>query len=413
MKKNEKRKYLLNLQTFAEPKSLIRLEEIRSRKLEIREKLSGTEEIKPDELDKLDEELRNLETEQTQIEKRAAMAAKINDAPVTKSNTDTDQRDITGNETEVEQRENKNKEMEQRGKDLKENRSITVGSSTILLKAHQATDIKDTFNNVSSLVDRVSFMPLEGGESYSQPYIDSWGGEADYTAMNADYHEVDGATFKSAVISKTKITAYHEMPEEIEKLPDAPYAQVTESGIDRALRLKLTRQILIGAGTAGTIVGIFTANATAIDTATDFEVTTIGEDTLDDIVYAYGGIEEVESEHVLILNKKDLRAFDALRDKNGRKLHVVTKNGNTGTIDTVPYIINSVCKAISDTTTSAGDYAMAYGPLENYQLTQFSAKDIQKSTDFKFKSGQICFKGNVFMGGNVIKKNGFLRIKKK
>ena len=55
---------------------------------------------------------------------------------------------------------------------------------------------------------------------------------------------------------------------------------------------------------------------------------------------------------------------------------------------------------------------MAYGNLQNYQLTVFSQLDIRRSDDFKFKSGMIAHRGSVFVGGNVVSYNGFLRIKK-
>lgn|GEM_PF-6458294 len=92
--------------------------------------------------------------------------------------------------------------------------------------------------------------------------------------------------------------------------------------------------------------------------------------------------------------------------------YTILTHGNTGTIDGIPYIINSACKAISNSATAANEYAMAYGPLSNYKLVVFSDLDVQRSTDFKFSTGQIAHRGSIFAGGNVIAQNGFLRIKK-
>ena len=41
----------------------------------------------------------------------------------------------------------------------------TLSSSSAVLTQHTATDVKETFNEVSSLVDRVKVIPLPGGES--------------------------------------------------------------------------------------------------------------------------------------------------------------------------------------------------------------------------------------------------------
>lgn len=104
--------------------------------------------------------------------------------------------------------------------------------------------------------------------------------------------------------------------------------------------------------------------------------------------------------------------FAKLRDKQGRKVYTIVNHGNTGTIDGVPYIINSACKAISDPATAAGSYEMAYGPLENYELAIFSDIDARKSTDYKFKQGQVAYRADIFVGGSVASKNGFIRVKK-
>ena len=113
----------------------------------------------------------------------------------------------------------------------------------------------------------------------------------------------------------------------------------------------------------------------------------------------------------MILNKNDLRAFAGLRTPEGRKVHTIDYINST--IDGIPYIINSHCKALTDTNTSEGEYVMAYGGLHNYEVPIFSPVEIGKSTDYKFKDGIISYKASVFTGGNVVGYNGFLRIKKK
>ena len=138
----------------------------------------------------------------------------------------------------------------------------------------------------------------------------------------------------------------------------------------------------------------------------------ITDETLDDIIYGYGGDEEVEDVAVLILNKKDLKAFAKLKDKQGRKLYTIVNHGNTGTIDGVPYVINSACKAVTDAQTATAEYCMAYGPLSNYEMPIFSDIDARKSTDYKFKQGQIAYRADIFAGGAVAAYNGFIRVKR-
>ena len=299
---------------------------------------------------------------------------------------------------------------EKRGKDLMEQRSVTVGSSNIVTPVHAASDIRPTFQEVSSLIDRVNVKTLVGGESFKQPYIAGYG-TGGHTLEEGNYTSAE-PTFGYATINKTKVTAYAEDTEELIKLPAANYDGEVMKGIRIASRKCITREILVGTGAANRLVGIFSDQATAIELATDIDFAEIDETTLDDIIFGYGGDEEVEDAAVLILNKKDLAAFAKLRTADGKKIHTIVTNGNTGTIDGYPFLINSACKAISAAATQAGDYAMAYGPLSNYMLAVFSDMDVQRSTDYLFKAGMIAHRGSIFVGGNVVSRNGFLRVKK-
>lgn len=391
-----------------------RLAEIKARQEEIRALLA--DDSQDVDVDKIEQEMRDLADEKQRLEKRAALAKQA--AEIAGSNGAAPKKENRSIETfntqekhEETREEIEHREAEERGIALKERRAITVASGDLVLPTHEKNTIAGTFGNISSLIDRVKHVPLNGGESYKAPYEILTNVLGDYTAEGADYHEVE-PEFGYATISKTKITAYTEETEETQKLPAANYSAIIQAGVGKALRRKISREILIGDGSEGHLVGIFSDKATAIDPTTDMEISGITSDTLDEILFSYGGDEEVEGVSTLILNKLDLKAFAMLRDNQDRKAYDVKVNGNTGTIDGVPFIINSVCAPISVAATAAGAYSMAYGPLENYELTTFSPTDIQHSTDYKFKQGMIAHRGSVFVGGNVVAYNGFLRIKK-
>ncbi|PHF60793.1 phage major capsid protein [Bacillus wiedmannii] len=380
------------------------LQEILTRKSEIRSMLQSDKEV---DLAALETELRDLEETQKQIETRQRL---LKEAEEINNNQMPEIRTVETFNNEPQKQDVELETSEKRGQALMENRAVTVGSGNVVLPKHSATDIRPTFNEVSTLIDRVSSKTLKGGESYQQPYIKSYG-EGDYTTEGNDYNTSE-TTFGYADITKAKVTAYSEDTEELQKLPAADYDAEVMKGITVATRKKLTREILIGTGATNRLAGIFSAAATAIDAEKDLEISAIEVSTLDEIIYSYGGDEDVEDAAVLILNKLDLKAFAKLRTSDGKKVYNVVSQGNSGTIDGVPFIINSACKAVSDAKTTAGQYSMAYGPLSNYQLTIFSDMDVQRSTDFKFKQGMIAHRGSVFAGGNVISKNGFLRVKK-
>ena len=239
------------------------------------------------------------------------------------------------------------------------------------------------------------------------------GGKADDTSRKYKTIEPE---FGYAEINKTKITAYYEEPEEIKKLTDADYHDKIVNGMTIAEKKKMAKTILVGDGSTGEFQGIFSNPSEdkefAIDKNTDLAISKIDETTLDEIIYSYGGEEDTVADATLILNKKDLKAFATVRTADGKKAYKIESKGNVGTIDGVPYVINSACKALSDASTAKDEYCMAYGSLQNYEVAVFSPLEVKQSEDYKFAEGQIAHKGVVFAGGNVVAHNGFIRVKK-
>lgn len=370
---------------------MARKKEIEARLAEIRSLANEEKDI--EKLTAYESECDALQEERAVIEKKLNVATKTDFKPVVVAET-------KGKTTE---------ELEARGKAIKEGRTITVASDEILLPEHVSGTIADVpYREVSTLVDKVHVVNLNGGETYKKSFVKNHG-EAGLTNEGESYTETE-PEYGYCTITKVKITAYTEITEELEKLPALPYQAEVLKNINVSLRKKISQQILKGAGDSNTFTGIFSDKAVALADAEPLKISTIDENTLDDIVFAYGGDEEVEGGAVLILNKNDLRAFAKLRTKEGRKVHTIDYKACT--IDGIPYIINSNCKALSDSKTTEDEYVMAYGALQNYEVPIFSAVEIGKSTDYKFKDGIICYKASVFTGGNVVGYNGFLRIKK-
>lgn len=370
----------------------LRKKEIEARLKEIRTLAEKEADLKA--LETLETETTSLQEERQMIEKKMSITSQTDIKPVI-----------------IEDRNVQNKEkLEKRAQDLREHRVIQVSSPEILLPEHTDTGLAPIpFKQVSTLVDKVNILNLNGGETYKKSFIKS-NGIAGTSLEGKPYSETEPA-FGYLTISKVKITAYTEITEELEKLPSIPYQAEVLRNINISLKKKISEQILRGAGTTNTFTGIFSDSAVALADTEPLEIEAITDSTLDDIVFAYGGDEEVEGGAVLILNKNDLRAFAGLKTKEGRKVHSIDYVNKT--IDGIPYIINSNCKAITNTNTAAGEYGIAYGALKNYEVPVFSPVEIMKSNDYKFKDGIISYKASVFTGGNVVGYNGFLRIKKK
>ncbi len=376
-------------------------EEIKNRLQEIIDELED-EESEAD-TEKLEEESRSLTNqlkEMKKMEARNKLAEDINNGVV------------EAEKIEVESEEARKQELakvEERANALREKRSITVSSSNLLTPNHQAKEINDTFTPVSRLIDNADVENLDGGESYQESYVKTYGtgGQTDegdnYTSSGTE------PTFGYADINKVKVTAYAEISEEAEKLPAQNYVEKVEKNMTIALKKKMVEYMLNGTGNKQ-FMGIF-KNTQEITGVTDVTASAINNQTLDDIIFAYGSDEDTEEDAVLILSKADLKAFSKVRTNDGKKFYDIdTKNK---TIDGIPYIISSQCHPVSATGETAGTYnCMAYGSLKNYKIAIFSDMEVSKSTDYKFKEGMTCYKSSVMAGGNVVKYQGFVRVNK-
>lgn len=338
-------------------------------------------------------------------------------------------KEIKKPETEERKMDEEKEMLEQRGADLKagkkikvelEERATIVSSGNLLIPKKYKNTIDESFEGVSGLVDRLNTIPLEGGESYSVPFEVEYG-EGDYTDENSEYSETDSET-DYVETGRAKITAYSEISKEAIKLPNANYQALVIKRVRDAIRKKIGKQVIIGAGTTNTIKGIYNADTKVMPTdegkTADISLTNIDIDTLNTIVFAYGGDESVESEQGLILSKEDLEKFAKVKTSDDKFVYKVTRKGQTGTIAyangglEVPYVINSACNSLSNANTAKDKYTIVYGSLSSYELPIFSELEIEESRDYNFKKGMVSYRGDVIIGGTVSKYNGFVRVKK-
>ena len=144
---------------------------------------------------------------------------------------------------------------------------------------------------------------------------------------------------------------------------------------------------------------------------------TIGVDTLKNIVFAYGGNDELGGNARLFLTKEDLAAFGAVRGTNEKKaLYEITpstENPNVGTIKEggviVPYTIYSGLTSLSKATQGAeAIQTMLYGDPANFELALFGDYTIEVYKETKAVEGMLTVIGEVMAGGNVVVDGGFV-----
>lgn len=299
-----------------------------------------------------------------------------------------------------------------------EQRAITIASGDLIVPGYNSPTLNEGFETVSGLIDLVDVKTLPGGESFKQGYEVS-DPEADYSTEGADYTESD-PVYKYAEVVKAKVSVYCEVPEEVLGLAAVDYGQAVTAAINRSLRAKLSREIVAGDGATNHLVGIASAAAAAA-CVVDKPMTAIDADTLDELIFSYGGDEAIEGGLTLILSKADLKAFSQLKNQNDEKVYVVTLDAASGNVGTISYkdkalstrfVINSALSALSDAETADSTACMILAKLKGYCLAVFSPMDVRRSDDYKFKQGVVAFRGSVFAGGNLAAADGFLRVTK-
>ncbi len=405
---------------------------LKEKKEELRKKINeAKDENELAELRKQVELLEDLETE----EKKEKETDERNLLKGAVENLEEEKRNLNlQNATEIEKPKKEERKVdekqliEERAKDLKEGRavkiafgdkeerSVTVDGGTILVPKKYKNTMSESFNSVSSMVDMVNMVPLNGGESYSVAFEKGYG-EGDYTTEGGEYHDIDVAT-DYVDTGRANITAYSEVTKQVKKLPSIDYLANIAKRVRGAIKKKIGAQSIAGAGTTNTIKGLYNADTKVLNGDSDIELTGIDIDTLNTIVFKYGGSEDVEAPQTLILNKLDLEAFAKLKNKNDEFVYKITKNGGTGTIAykegglAVPFVINSACNALTNSETTTGKFTMVYGSLADYEMPVFSDIEVQESTDYQFKKGMIAYRADCIIGGTVSKYNGFVRVKK-
>lgn len=289
------------------------------------------------------------------------------------------------------------------------NRTVVLDAN-VLIPEHKSPNLQVfPFNQVSSILDAVNYLSLPNGETYEEPFVVETG-MADYTSQpsasgtGGEYHEV-GIEWDQVKVKKTKITAYSEITKELEKTPAANYAGAVEGNITVSLKKKLAKEIVNGDGAEGHFVGIM-SDAVKANTVVDFDLGVINENTLDELILNYGGEEDIESKMALLLNKLTLLAFSRVRGSDKRKVYTI--NYENGTIDGIKFYTSSWVKDFDSAAT--GDAIVAYGDFNKYRVAVFSDIDTARSEHYKFRQGITAFRGDVFMGGNIMAYHAFSRV---
>ncbi|MBR2080968.1 MAG: phage major capsid protein [Oscillospiraceae bacterium] len=299
-------------------------------------------------------------------------------------------------------------------------KSTTLASGSIA-KPTAVGQMHDSLENViSSIIDEVRVVNLSGLGAINEPIevsdMEAQGGAVASLAGTA--RTASDPTFTYAKISPTEVNVTSFIDRNLRRLTPVEYESRCRNAVMRSLRRKIADFIVNGDGqTSPAMYGIKNAvdyNGNALFKT--LNMPSIGVDSLDEIVFSYGGNDNLGANARLYLTKTDLKAIGALRGTNEKKRLFdieFTGNGNTGFIVNggmrIPFTIHSSLTSLSGAERgSAPVPTMIYGDPQNYELGLFGDTDVRIDTSVKSIERMDALLGDTFVGGNLIVKNGFV-----
>lgn len=302
-------------------------------------------------------------------------------------------------------------------------KSVTLATGTLAQPTGAGTDIRDALGyGVGAIIDQVYVQDLNGMSAYLEPYVisepDAKGAKVT-TAAGTARAASDDPQLGVAKIAPYELTTTSYVDRNISKLTPANYYAKIFAMAMKSMRRSTVGMIFNGDGqSTNDMFGVKTAkNMEGSPIYASLDVEAVGPDLLTELMFAYGGDEELGGNCRLYLNKKDLLALGKLRGTNEkRRLFDIVPdaaNPNTGTIreggTIVPYSISSKLTALSASEKgSSAIQTMVYGDPMNYELGLFGPYTVRVDESVKAVERMLTILGDAMVGGNLIVDKGFV-----
>lgn len=302
-------------------------------------------------------------------------------------------------------------------------KSVTLATGTLAQPTGAGTDIRDALGyGVGAIIDQVYVQDLNGMSAYLEPYVisepDAKGAKVT-TAAGTARAASDDPQLGVAKIAPYELTTTSYVDRNISRLTPANYYAKILAMAMKSMRRSTVGMIFNGDGqSTNDMFGVKTAkNMAGSPIYASLDVEEVGPDLLTELMFAYGGDEELGGNCRLYLNKKDLLALGKLRGTNEKQrlFDIVpdAANPNTGTIreggTIVPYSISSKLTALSASEKgSSAIQTMVYGDPMNYELGLFGPYTVRVDESVKAVERMLTILGDAMVGGNLIVDKGFV-----
>lgn len=291
-------------------------------------------------------------------------------------------------------------------------RAAVLSSSTGVIGPTGVGGINDPIGGPSALVDLLKPTDCTGMAAYKVAVMTGDAASAALTEGSAPTESEP--TFDSVTFTPKQYGTIAYVSKEIRKQSPLNYEEKVTESARRSLRKVLTG-VAVTAITGSTLNDKFALSAAA-DATTGSVL--FDQNLLSNIILAYGGDEGVDGAAVLFLNKKDLKAFAAVRGTNEYlPVYSIVPDAATPSTGVIKdnnglscrYCICSDVPALSDLalTTSAKN-TMFYGNPQAAELAIWGGYDVEVNDGYKFGEGLLTVRGEVSAAVGVTAKGGFV-----
>lgn len=292
-------------------------------------------------------------------------------------------------------------------------RAAVLSSSTGVIGPTGVGGINDPVGGPSALIDLLKPTDCTGMAAYKVAVMTGDATASQITTEGTAPTESE-PTFDSVTFTPTQYGTIAYVSKEIRKQSPLNYEEKVTESARRSLRKVLTG-VAVTAITGSTLNDKFALSAAAA--ATNGAVL-FDQNLLSNIILAYGGDEGVDGAAVLFLNKKDLKAFAAVRGTNEYlPVYSIVPDATTPSTGVIKdnnglscrYCICSDVPALSDLAlTTTAKNTMFYGNPQAAELAIWGGYDVEVNDGYKFAEGLLTVRGEVSAAVGVTAKGGFV-----
>lgn len=294
--------------------------------------------------------------------------------------------------------------------------AITTGTTGVIGPVG-VDGINDPVAMPSTLADLVNLVDATGMSSYKVAVEVSDSAADDITEGSAATESEP--VFATVTFTPGNYGLMSYVSKEIRKQSPLNYEEKVTAAARRALRRKVNKLVAaaVPASSLADTYDLVAANS-ASDGSVFFDAS-----LLSNIILAYGGDEGVDGSPFLVLNKKDLKAFAAVRGTNEfLPVYSIIPNEaspSTGIIKdnnglSCRYVLSKDVTALCDVSlTTSFKTTMFFCNLGMVDVPLWGGYDVSVSEDYKFAEGLLSVRGEVSADADLVAQGGAVIVRAK